>query len=24
MAGAGPWLLIGNSRWHWAEGPAHA
>jgi type III pantothenate kinase len=23
MAGAGPWLLIGNSRWHWAEGPDH-
>lgn len=23
MAGAGPWLLIGNSRWHWAEGPVH-
>ena len=23
MAGAGPWLLIGNSRWHWAEGPPH-
>ena len=23
MAGAGPWLLIGNSRWHWAEGPSH-
>lgn len=22
MAGAGPWLLIGNSRWHWAQGPA--
>ena len=23
MAGAGPWLLIGNSRWHWAQGPMH-
>jgi type III pantothenate kinase len=23
VAGAGPWLLIGNSRWHWAQGPAH-
>ena len=21
MAGAGPWLLVGNSRWHWAQGP---
>lgn len=20
----GRWLLIGNSRWHWAEGPLHA
>jgi type III pantothenate kinase len=21
MAGGGPWLLVGNSRWHWAQGP---
>jgi len=22
MAGGGPWLLLGNSRWHWAQGPS--